>query len=181
VILRPLAAALVLTVVLVGCTEDEDPPVTLPTVTAEPTPTATVPPLPPEAKGDDNLAAAEFAKYYLNLVALSFQMADPQPLREHSFEGCGGCDNLIEAIEELRAVGHRVDGGDYSFVSVVAPQSDEGDFAVLIDYTRAASRVLGEGGDVVSSEPEVPATTSQMRVVREGERWVVYGYRIVTA
>lgn len=120
-IVRPLLAALVVIFAITGCTAEEEPPATLPSVTAEPTPTVTIPPPPPETDGEDNVAAAEFAKYYLRVLSAAFQAGDPAPVRALSHPECDSCGNLIAFLDELQAAEQRVEGAEYAVSLAVAP------------------------------------------------------------
>lgn len=179
--LRAAVAAAALALSAAACSGDEPPGRTLPSITAAPSSTPSVPPLPAAAEGDDAAAASEFAKYYLALVDIALQTADSGVLTPYTDAGCGGCDALIKAADDLEAAGERLRGGAHEIASAVAPESEAGDYVVLIDYTRAASQVVDERDEVVRENDPVPATTSQMRVVREPGGWKVYGYRVVTA
>lgn len=85
---------------------------------------------------------------------------------------------MIGIAEDLEAVDERYDGGKYEIISAVAPADDPRDVIVNVDYNRAASRVVGADGDVLQEDPAAKSVNAQFRVVRDGDRWVVYGYRI---
>lgn len=166
---------------LVGCSAagEGEPPGTVPSLSPAATPTASVPPLPAAAQGDGPEAASEFAKYYLSLVTRAFATGDSTALLSLSDDGCEGCRALAAAVDELAAQGRRAEGGDYAFTSAVAPGSENQDYIVLIDYSREATKIRDSQGAVVAEEPPVSGRSSQMRVVKEGGRWVVYGYQVL--
>lgn len=178
---RRAALVPVLALAVVGCSAsgEEQSPGSVPSLSPVATPTASVPPLPAAAQGDGPEAASEFAKYYLGLVTRAFATGDSATLRSLSDAGCEGCQALAAAVDELAAQGRRAEGGEYTFTSAVAPGSEKQDYIVLIDYSRAVTRIRDSQGAVVAEEPAVSGRTSQMRVVREGERWVVYGYQVL--
>ncbi|HVM21368.1 MAG TPA: DUF6318 family protein, partial [Egibacteraceae bacterium] len=159
----------------------EEPPATLPSVTAEPTPTVTIPPPPPETDGEDNVAAAEFAKYYLRVLSAAFQAGDPAPVRALTHDSCGGCHNLIAFLEELEAAGQHVQGGEYLVSTAVAPGDTAGDVTVDVRYEIASGEVVDSSGDPVRELPAEPLTDAQLRVVRDATGWRTHGYRIVGA
>ena len=178
---RGVAAALAV-LALTACTgAEDDPPAALPSLTSTATPSATVPPLPPEAQGDDAVAAAEFAKYYLQLVESAYERADAGALRSLTDPGCEGCNILIGEVERLAAEGNMYRGGQYEIESAVAPGNNVPDYVVNIVYSRPAGQIVKtSSGEVVAEDPAVARADLQMRVVQRETQWKVFGLRTVS-
>lgn len=178
--MRRAAVFSLLTLALVGCSAagEGEPPGTVPSLSPAATPTASVPPLPAAAQGDGPEAASEFAKYYLAVVDDAFARADASALRALSDSGCGGCNSLIDLVEDLARDGQRYEGGQYVVQDAVAPGAETPDYLVVLTYTRPEGRVIDAAtGDEVRTETAQPKTQMQMRVVKEGGSWRTFGLR----
>ncbi len=162
---------------LAGCSADAEPKPLPPVPSSSPTPV--VLPLPSEAAQATPEGAAAFARYYLDVIGSAFATADPSRLDELSAPGCGGCDALIAAVQELQEQGRKRVGGEYIVTSVAAPPVEEGDVIVEIAYKRSAGQVVDAAGEVRASAPPVPVTNAQLRLLRRGDSWIVQGYRVI--
>jgi hypothetical protein len=175
--IRAAAAALCAVVALAGCSSDPEPQPLPPIETSSPSPVAL--PLPSEAAADTPEGAAAFARYYLALMNKAFPEADATPVREVSDPGCGGCNNLIGAIEEPPAAGERVEGGEYVVDFAEAPPVEGGDVIVELRYSLTEVRVYGPDGRLLRRKDPVEDVDAQMRLLRRGASWVVAGFRNV--
>lgn len=175
--IRVSLAAMSAAALLVACSSDPESAPLPPVPRTSPTPV--VLPLPSEAAAATPQGAAAFARYYLEVLGAAFQAADPSSLDELSAPGCGGCDALITSVRELQAEGRRRVGGEYIVKSVAAPPVEQGDVVVEIAYERAAGQVVDATGRVTASAAPVPPTNAQMRLLRNGNSWIVQGYRVL--
>lgn len=160
-----------------GCSADPEPEPLPPAPTTSPTPAAL--PLPSEAAAETPEGAAAFARYYLDLMNRAFESADATAVRQVSDPGCGGCNNLIVAIEEPPEEGERVEGGEYSVDFAEAPPVEGGDVIVELRYSLTEVRVYGPDGQLLRRKDPVEDVDAQMRLLRRGRSWVVAGFRNV--
>lgn len=176
--MRAAAAALCIVVALTGCSSNEPEPEPLPPVpTLSPTPVAL--PLPSEAAAETPQGAAAFARYYLELLNRAFTASDASSVRLVSDSGCGGCANLIGAIEAPPEVGERVEGGEFVVKFAEAPPVEDGDVIVDLRYSLTEVRVYGSDGQLLRRKDSIQDVDAQIRLVRRGESWVVAGFRNV--
>lgn len=184
-----------------GCSADEAEPSALPPVasagvpTLEPksgaesgsstSPTATaggapskrsVPASSPTASAAVEDASA-FARRYLSVLTTAFQTADAQPLRALSDPGCGGCNNLIAAVEGAATANERTEGGVFAVVFAEAPAPAGNEAIVELRYIRTAAEIVSATGETVVRLPADPPLDAQMRVQRRGTDWLVLGFR----
>lgn len=176
--LRSALAVVLLSAVLGGCSSQaEEPPPLPPAPTTSPTPV--VLPLPSEAAAETPQGAAAFTKYYLELLNQAFRTRDASAVRRVSDPGCGGCSNLIGAIEEPPEEGRRVEGGEYVVKFAEAPPVENGDVIVELRYSLTELRILDAAGQILDRKPAVQDVDAQMRLLRRGPSWVVAGFRDV--
>ena len=178
VVIRVLGATLALAVVLTGCSSKEKAPSVLPPVPSASPSLAPLSP-PPEAAAETSEGASAFARYYMEVLGRATQTADAAQLRSLSDSGCGGCQNLIAAVEEARANGQRVREADFRVLFAVAPLVQGGDVIVDMRYERLAGQLVDDEGRVVSAITAERAVDSQMRLMRRNNGWVVLGFRTV--
>ena len=158
---RPVAGLVVVTAVLIGCSEE--PGEALPSESADQT-TPELPPLgpddmpmPDEARTEDAAGAEAFVRYYIELINRTSTVMDAEPLREFS-DGCQGCDRLATNVESDAAAGLDYERGEITVTTVGQPVTtaastdlrvtvDQAEFIVLnADGTRA------DGGSEPSSD-----------------------------
>ena len=174
-----VVAALTVSVALAGCSDDPEPRTLPPVESASPTPS--VVPMPSEAAAETPEGAAAFARYFFDVVVNDgFSDSDSTRLRVLSHPECGGCNNLIEAVEEDVAPGERIEGGLFDVIFAEAPPVEAGDVIVDLRYAVSELRVLDEDGKVVRRTPAEAAIDAQLRLIRRGSGWVVRGFRNVS-
>jgi hypothetical protein len=176
--LRVVAAALWVGSLLTGCSGDEDPRTLPPLPSASPT-TAPALPVPSAAAAATPEGAAAFTRYYLELLNEAFRSDDASAVRAVSDSGCGGCVNLIGAIEAPSEAGERTEGGEYVLKFAEAPPVEAGDVIVELRYSLTELRVLNAEGRVIDRKPPVDKVDAQMRLLRRGDTWLVAGFRDV--
>jgi hypothetical protein len=175
--IRAAAAVLCAVVALAGCSSDPEPRPLPPIETSSPSPVAL--PLPSEAAAETPEGAAAFARYFFAVLNRGFAAGDASQVRQLSHPGCGGCDNLIGAIEEEVAPGERIEGGEFSVLFAEAPPVEQGDVIVDLRYALSELRVLDDDGRVLRSTPAEPGIDAQLRLLRGERGWVVRGFRNV--
>jgi hypothetical protein len=179
VVMRGTAAAVALVAALAGCSAEADPTPLPPLPSVSPTPETLQ--VPPEATPDTAEGAAAFAKYYLAVLEEALRSGEPGRLRELSDSGCGGCRNLIGAVERAQAAGQVVRGGEFVVLSAVSPAPEQGEAMVDLRYSREAGELVTLAGEVVEPIQPEPPIDAQMRVARAGTGWRVLGFRAVGA
>lgn len=117
----------------------------------------------------------------MKLLALGLSTGDATPLRAYSDERCGGCANLIGAVEDLQKKGHRAEGGGITVLFAVSPALAGGETIVDLRYERSAGTVVDRAGVTVAEIPAASAADVQLRVRRSGGSWTVLGYRNAAA
>jgi hypothetical protein len=179
VILPPVVirgtAAVALAAALVGCSAEADPTPLPPLPSVSPTPETLQ--VPPEATPATAQGAAAFARHYFELVNKALETGDATAVRGASAPGCGGCRNLIAAIEEPLPAGERVEGGLFELIFAESPPVEDGDVIVEIRYSTTEVRVFGPQGELKETIPATAATNGQLRLMRKSDGWVVQGFR----
>ena len=176
--LRGVVLTVLLSSVLAGCSSDPEPRTLPPAPSPSPTPAAALP-VPSEAAAATPQGAAAFAEYYLELMNQAFRTRDAAAVRAVSDPDCGGCSNLIGAIEAPATAGERVEGGEYQVQFTEAPPVQNGDVIVELRYSLTELRVVADDGRVLERKPAVEDVDAQMRLLRRGPSWVVAGFRDV--
>lgn len=202
--LAALGAAVVLA--LAGCSGEEARPSTLPplasgspsasavetprtkgkTATAETTnlpkcagelePTGGV---PQAAKAATPQGASIFARHYMDVLQRAIATADAVDLKHLSNRGCGGCQNLIAAVEAADNRGQRVRGGEFIVQFAEAPLPTADGVTVDVRYMRRPGVLLESGGEVVEEFAAEGPVDVQLRLGRAGASWEVLGFRVV--
>lgn len=103
-VVRRSVAALLLTGLLVSCSEDDpsssrhDPPAT----SATPTPTGSAAPtLPPEAKEDTEAGAKAFVEHWIATLNYAAATGETDALRALATPGCKPCDDIADVIDDV--------------------------------------------------------------------------------
>lgn len=174
--IRAVVAALVMSTVLVACSNEPGPSPLPELPTASPTPSPLS--VPPAALAETPQGAAAFSRYYFEQVlSRAFQKADASRLRSLSDSGCEGCNNFIAAIQSSAEAKEVTEGGDFSVLFTEAPPIDAGEVIVDLRYSRTAARVVAEDGAVRATLPADPTLDVQIRLVHRAGGWVVMGIR----
>ena len=176
-----------------GCSAEEAEPASLPPVPSasasalsagRPSPersggsAAQVPvPAPSSASVATVDDASAFARHYLEVLTTSFQTADAKSLRALSDPGCGGCNNLIAAVEGAARAEEHTEGGVFAVVFAEAPPPAGGETTVELRYSRTAATIVDAAGHAVAQLPADPPLDAQMRIAKRGEEWVVLGFQ----
>jgi hypothetical protein len=177
VMMRRVAAVLCVTA-LAGCGSEAEPQPLPPVASGSPSPAAALP-VPPEATPESAEGAAAFARYWIQVLEQALATGDATHLRTLSDSGCGGCNNLIGAVES-GAPGETIRGGRFTVEFAEAPSLENGETIVTLRYSRAAGELIGPDGTATPVQPEGPVD-AEMRISRQGETWVVLGFRGTTA
>jgi hypothetical protein len=172
--IRAAAAVLCVVVALAGCSSDPEPQPLPPIGTSSPSPVAL--PLPSEAAAETPEGAAAFARYWMQVLETALAKGDATQLRRLSDEGCGGCNNLIGAVEGGEP-GETIRGAELVVQFTEAPPVENGETIVTLRYTRQAGElVAADGSTATPIAPEGPID-AEMRVRRAGTSWIVLGFR----
>lgn len=161
-----LVAALCLSVVAAGCSDDSEPeadPEPTPSETSstssspspsetqtseEPDPEPTPPTLPTAAEGSGDKAARAFARYWLSMVNYAEHTGDVQPLDELHASYCGACDGGVAQVRDDWSEGKSLVGGSYRIVHVRSLASTQKKVHVVSIATKAGKqKVVGPDGN----------------------------------
>lgn len=121
------------------------------------------------------VAPSDFAASFLRELSRGYQETDTATLRAMSDPGCGGCNNLLRAIEDARAAGERTIGGQFRLLTAAAPAVDAGETIVEMRYSRDPAVVVNMSGEQVAQIPADPPLNAQMRLRLQGTTWRVLG------
>ncbi len=162
---RTTAAVVVAVAVLSGCSDEQPANETLPTTSAEPSPSAEeLPPLgpadfpvPDEAREKTPEGALEFTRYYVALGAhIGTGPLDPRPLLDLS-RGCSQCQRVADAYANDLQAGYRYGAAGYSFEELGPGVLSSDSAQVAFIYSQEAFEVVDSSGAVVP-ERSSPST-----------------------
>ena len=165
-----------LVVTLASCSADAEQPRTLPPAPSASPSAAAVLPVPPEATPETAQGAAAFARFWLEVVEAALATGDSTQLRELSDDGCGGCNNLIDAAEGGEP-GETIRGAEFTVAFAEAPPLEEGETIVTLRYSRAEGELVGPDGTVATPIAAEGPVDAEMRLRRDGTSWIVLGFR----
>lgn len=178
--IRAAAAALVISTVLVACSNDPAPSPLPVLPTASPTPTALS--VPPEALAETPHGAAAFTRYYFaQVVNEAYTALEPSMVRELSAAECGSCANIVSDIERLREAGLRVEGLRFKIAFAEAPPADP-DGSIIVDFRFSSDPYVeqDENGATLRQEPAQTNQDAQVKLVpRPSGGWIVEAIRTV--
>ena len=170
---------------LAGCSSSgagEEPLPQPPPFSAGPTPTPTRTPtavaieVPASARATNAVGAAQFTRFYLEVLGEAFNTGDTTGLRALSDPACGGCNNFIALTRSEQKAGKRYEGG--KFLVRTAEATDDATGAVVdVTYRRAASRTFNSAGDLLKESPGADEDILQARVLRTASGWSMRGIR----
>ncbi|MFP5219010.1 MAG: DUF6318 family protein [Actinomycetes bacterium] len=158
---------------LTACSDDEEPPSTLPPVSASPSETAAAGEVPEEAQEATREGAAEFGRFFYETVEASFQDLDTKALRAISDPSCEVCQRYIDSIDGFAKAGQRVEGNDITIIDVVAAPVEGATASATVIYNSTAGRVVDGSGRVVLEEAARTNVVADMVLRRDGDSWVV--------
>jgi hypothetical protein len=117
-------------------------------------PTSAPPTMPPLAKRHDEIGAANFVLYWVNVSNYAASTGDTRRLREISAPDCEGCNRYIDLYEKTYGAGGYFRGGDRSLHRIsVASESTR--FFVTSDVEADAGlNRTDSGSNEIRSEPE---------------------------
>jgi Family of unknown function (DUF6318) len=179
---RALAAAAVLALALVGCTDDGQSPTS--TTSSPPptgqttTPTSTTsdpadepPVLPDAAKAQTTAGAKAFVRHYADVLNYAWLNLDAKPLDQVSAEGCKVCDAIVRSIKKAASQGGYQHGGEWS---VTKTSSVPDSFKNRVSIIAVISIGKGSWKQTAADQPRRIAAsdvTDQFLVVWSGDRW----------
>lgn len=136
-------------------------------------PTSAPPTMPPIAKRHDEIGAANFVLYWVNVSNYAASTGDTRRLREISEPDCEGCNRYIDLYEKTYAAGGYFRGGDRSLdrISVAA---DSGRFYVTSDV--AAQSGLNRADSTSNEIPTEPERVRLRFATQQSERreWLMH-------
>jgi hypothetical protein len=135
--------------------------------------------VPRAAQSATAQGASAFARHYLGVLQEAIATADAGELQRLSNAGCGGCRNLITAVETANRRGERVRGGEFVVQFAEAPLPTPDGVIVDVRYLRRSGVLLGSGGNVVEQFSAEGPVDAQLRLRRAGANWEVLGFRVV--
>ncbi|WNV74142.1 DUF6318 family protein [Geodermatophilus sp. DSM 44513] len=148
-----MAAALVGTALLSGCSERQEASATLPSASEAPsTSEAALPPLgppdlpmPDEARAQTPEGAQAFVRYYIELINRTSTVMDAAPLRDLSVR-CEDCNRIAKYTEEDAAAGRDYEGGEMTIADMGEPRLKGGTAEMTVAIDQARFIVLDDTG-----------------------------------
>ncbi|SFL91493.1 hypothetical protein SAMN04488085_12236 [Geodermatophilus ruber] len=169
--------------VLSGCSDKQEASDTLPSASAEASPTeAALPPLgpadlpmPDEARTQDAAGAEAFVRYYIDLINRTSTVMDAAPLREFS-DGCTECDRVATDTENDAAAGYHYEGGALTLTEIGRPLVRERTAEIPFRVDLAALTVVDQSDQPVPelSFSAYPALLSSITLQWDNNRtcWI---------
>lgn len=167
-----LAAAALPFALLAGCAGDDPQPrfpeetASSPTEASSPEPTEPTP--PPAMEGDDEAAAEAFVEYYFAMVDYVRSTGSTERLRRLALNSCAACEGVAKTIDQTRANGGEIKGGDFSVLSAqLAPLGSVGaetrPFQGVVKLAFTEQIITGSGNDRVNGN--YPSGQHRLEVV----------------
>lgn len=110
----------------------------------------------------------------------ALKSGEVEELKALSYPGCGGCSNILAAIDQAQEAGERVRGAELLVEFAEAPAVRAGETLVDLRYQRAAGDIVDTHGNIVSTIAAEGPIDTQLRVRRSGSTWSVLGFRQVS-
>ncbi len=184
-VIMALAAA----VLLSGCSQADEPAVTLPPLPSaspspsrspSPSPAASVPkPVLPElAKQRTSEGASAYATFYFDSVTWSFANAEPSAMRSAASPECESCESLAGLVVDLQNMDRRRKGGQYQVISALTPALSDDLTVVDLRYKRPGASTVDSSGAVVETFKAVPPTSVSMILEWRDNSWVVEEFKL---
>ena len=171
--IRGALIALCVVVPLVGCSDDPEPRTLPPVPSASPSPS--VVPMPTVAAAETPEGAAAFARYWMAVLESALATGDSSQLRALSDPACGGCANLIGAVESGQP-GETIRGANFVVEFAEAPPVGQGETVVTLRYRRTAGELVPPSGQPTPIAAEGPID-AEMRLSHMDSTWIVLGFR----
>ncbi len=116
--MRLIALLMTTALLFAGCTNEPEPKE--PDATSKPTPTATVPSMPAEAKEGSDEGAIAFVKHYIEVFNYASNTGDVEELQKLSDSDCGGCTEYIDLFRKTYADGGYFKDSDWQLNTITA-------------------------------------------------------------
>jgi hypothetical protein len=185
---RALAAAAVLALALVGCSDDGQSPTS---TTSSPPPTGQTttrasttadpgdepPVLPDAAKAQTTAGAKAFVTYFVDTVNYGYLQQDPAPLEEASAKTCLVCRALVKNISYLKRQGGKQVGGEWAVTNIDSLATNGQSEQVLLSTIK-----VQPGRSRTSADDRfkpIPASRAfyEIHVAWSGGRWLTTDLR----
>lgn len=173
-----IAAASVATVIsLAGCSADDGPGPTVlasRTASARPSPSAPAAPSALTPQG-----AADFARYFFDVVETAYLTGSTATLKSLSTPECVACSRYVQSIESVYGHGGKFVGGDFNIRFAEAPafEGAKSTVSVLVDITRTDE--LAADGAVVKSDPPQSRVEGNLDLTKSTGSWRVLEFSVV--
>ena len=140
-------------VLAAGCSSAGDQAVVLPSVSAAPSPTASVPPVPLAARARTVQGADAFMHFYFERLNEAFATSNSALIRAYSHPLCGTCANYAKGLDAAKSENHFLSGDSFGeVVLAAAPLEEQGTF-VEVAGTLPSRRVINSAGKTVEVIP----------------------------
>lgn len=165
---RGVAAALALGIVLTGCSDEPEPPGTLPTNLSTPSSSSSSPEPSPDTPAEEVEAAVRF--YYAELTRAA-QTNDTSTLRTLSTKGCP-CYRPVRVIDRGAKRGEITPDAEWTIRSLRVHDIEGGIALADVKYDVSAYAVINEDGEVLG---RVKAQSSHLdlSLVLSDDRWII--------
>ncbi|HWH28565.1 MAG TPA: DUF6318 family protein [Mycobacteriales bacterium] len=159
---------------LTACSDDE-PPSTLPKISASPSPSESAAgEVPEEAREATPEGAAEFVRFFYDRLEAAYAGPDPELVRPLVETSCEACARILRSLERLRKEQLQVDGHVIEVMDVVTPASQDSDKVVVTAVLRFSPYVERDArGTEVYSEPAAEQVVQDLELQRRRGAWVV--------
>lgn len=159
---------------LSACSSGSDPaPVTLPSLTATPTPIVTLEPVPPAATALTPQGAEAFVRYFFDQMNEAFRTSNASLIDALSTPDCITCNNYESALMASKKAGNFLSGPSFALTAVAAtPPDGKGSVADVIGRLPARD-VVDARGKIVQRLPAKARFYFVVTVKPRGGAWVV--------
>jgi hypothetical protein len=180
--LRVATCAVVLPMLLAGCSEKHQASQSLPPTKTSASASSTLPPVGPsgfpvpiQARQRSAEGATAFTEYFVQLMSRQAEHLDSQPLRQLSLN-CGACTAIADSYDQVKASGQRYQGGALTLAGrPSATLTEDGAETAFVLDQAAVSVLNSDGAEVPGRTFPAKRLTGGLRLTwdKEKSNWLV--------